>query len=403
MVEEKKTSKFQLTYLAVLLIFVFGGEAGNLNSALQVCIEAWPNVAVSTVRLLSTLAQAVSMIVMIPLGTVVGKKITYKTTVVIGLVLSCIGAVGPYFYAPNFTVVLIFRAIIGIGTGFLSVRNALISLSIPAELQAKYIGYGNLIMNINTTVTNIAVGALSVYGWSTPLLYNFLIIPILIAFLIMFREPTAETNAFGITPDENALKKSAEGERLSYKAVVYAVMQFLATLSLYPLLSGMSTFFAFHNLGSAALAGTVLSVYSFAGMFVNLILPTIKKVFGKFTAPVSFATVAVGQAIFLFFPSVLTAFLGTALCGMGFFVNFSMFYVYNAQVSPASKIALGSSLILTLNQAAMFLSNYYIDITHKIFNLATDIDSSWLGCVIVYAVMVVILTVFNKQLIPEQK
>ena len=389
--------KAMLNYIAILAIYLFSGTGRWENAAIETMAQAWLAVDITLIRMLGTIPFLVSMPIMLVIGGLVGKKISYRACVNIGSLLIIIGGAAPYIYAPSWTAVLIFRGLLGAGVGFYAVRNAALVKSVPYEKQARYIGLGTAMMNICNTVMQTLAGALTKAGWNAPFLVNaFAIIPAVYIFLC-FKEPVEDEPLLSEKEDENLLKN----EKMDYHGWVYAVIQFFSTLSLYPLLSGMSTFLASRNIGSATIAGTVLSVYTLTGFVVNLFLPNVKKIFGKSTPMIMCALVAVGQAIVLFVPNIVATYLGTILCVFGFMANFSLFYIYLGQSVPASKVGFASSLILALNQLSVFLSRYFIVGCHAVFGRATDVESSFIGCIIVYAALALIFA-FGK-LVPEEK
>ena len=112
------------------------------------------------------------------------------------------------------------------------------------------------------------------------------------------------------------------------------------------------------------------------------------------------ALVAAGQAIVLFIPNIVAVYAGTVLCGFGFMANFSLFYIYLGQAVHPSKVGFGSSLILAFNQLSVFLSSYFILACQFVFKRGSDVESAFIGCIIVYAALA-LLFAFGK-LVPEQ-
>ena len=393
----KDTRKAMINYIAILAIFLFSGTGSWENAAIETMANAWPSVDITLIRMIGTIPFLVSMPIMLVIGGLVGKKISYRTCVNIGSLLIIIGGAAPYLYAPSWTMVLVFRGLLGAGVGFYAVRNAALVKTIPYEKQARYIGLGTAMMNICNTVMQTLAGALTNVSWNAPFLVNALAIIPAIYIFICFREPV----------DDEPLASEADGaqavtvnDKMDYHGWIYAVIQFFSTLSLYPLLSGMSTFLASRNIGSATIAGTVLSVYTLTGFVVNLLLPNVKKAFGKATPIVTCALVAIGQAIVLFIPNIVAVYIGTILCGFGFMANFSLFYVYLGKSVPASKVGFASNLILALNQLSVFLSSYYILACQAIFKRSIDVESAFIGCIIIYAALAVLFLV--GKLVPEE-
>lgn len=102
--------------------------------------------------------------------------------------------------------------------------------------------------------------------------------------------------------------------------------------------------------------GTILSCYTFAGAAVNMVISPVMKICGKKSIAAMCVLVVVGTAICLFIPAVPAMIVG---------------------------------VILAMLQFGIFISTYFIVGCHAIFQRATDIESAWMGCLIIYAVMAV--------------
>jgi len=68
---------------------------------------------------------------MVVVGSIVGKKISYRMVNLLAMILCVLGGLVPFFYAPNWPFVLVMRAILGIGVGFYSIRNPLFVKTVP--------------------------------------------------------------------------------------------------------------------------------------------------------------------------------------------------------------------------------------------------------------------------------
>ena len=382
-----------INYIAILAIFLFAGAGSWENAAIDLMAKAWPAVDITWIRWESTLPSLISMPVMLLAGGMVGKKISYRSCVNLGSLMIVLGGALPFFFAPSWAMVLVFRAVLGAGVGFYSVRNAALVKSIPLEKQARYIGLGTAMMNIGNVLMQQLAGILADKGgWNWAFLCNACVLISGIFIFFCFREPAEEGVA--LPTEDNAEKTvSDENAKLDGRAVLYAVMQFTATLVLYPLLSGMATFMAARNLGTASLVGTVLSSYTVAGFVVSFLLPNVRRIFKRKAAPVMYGLCALGMVLVLTAQNIAFVFIGTILCGIGFFANWSLFYIFIGEVVHPAKVGFASSLVLVLNQAAMFLSTYFITACHAIFQRGTDAESAYVGGVIFYVILTVILCI----------
>lgn len=388
-----------LNYVAILSIFFFSGAGMYLTPAIVVFQNAFPSIAMSTIMMVITLPSLVSMPVMLLIGGVVGKKISYKMTCLLGTIFIIIGGVLPYFINSSWIFILVCRAILGVGAGFYGIRNALLIKSVSIEKQAASIGYGMVIATLGGAIIQPLAGALAIskIGWRAPFLIN--LIPVIIILLILFglKEPEKDVIEENIKDG-----KAYDNAKLGWKIIFYTILQLLATVSLFPLLSGMAIFIEAYGLGSAATAGMVISAYTIGGAVSNMILAQILKIFKRFTISFTAVLVILGQAICLYIPSIATAFIGAIIAGFAFMIITGGLQVYNAQVAPPSKVALGSTMILAFLQLAVFLSSYYIDGCNAVFKMkGSYVDSAFFGCIIIYTIIFVftlIVDVSPKQI-----
>lgn len=388
----KRETLSVLNYLAILSVFLFSGAGTFMNAALQTMIEAWPQLSASSVRMVVSLPPLISLPVMLFIGVVVGRKISYRMCAILGTLLIAVGGVAPFFLSSNWALILFFRALLGVGAGFLGMRNALIVRAVPKEKQAAFIGYGSTVMNVGAFIANPIVGILAKYSWKHPFLFDAIAFIPVVIMLLFLREPDAEEEA----SDEGAAEEVKQAEPVStekagftWRLVYYAVMQLLTTAVLYPMLSGLATYVSVKGIADSVLAGTMLSAYSIAGVIANMFIGQIMGATKKFTIGLMCILAALGQAIVLFIPSVPTLFVGVIFAGAAFNIMISVFQVYNGRVAHPSIMSLSSTIILAMLQLGIFASNYFIVACHAVFQRGTDIESSYVGCMIAYIAMAV--------------
>ena len=384
--------KFSLNLLAIIAVFVVAGVGNFQNPAIATFAAAWPGVSETAINNVSTLPALVSLPVMLFIGAVAGKKIKYKPITVFALVISLIGGLGPYFYAPNWTVVLVFRGLLGVGAGCFGVRSAILLSSVPKEYQATYIGIGTGLYSGFNLVLGPVVGALAKISWQTPFLVNGVCLVTLLLVLFFMKEPEHVEEAANET-------QTAVKEKISGRVFMYAILQALATGAMYPLLLGISTFFEVHGIGDAVLAGTATTCYSL-GCLVTMVLGPIQKVFKRYTAFVGYALATLGLALVLFVPGAVTSMIGCVIAGAGFMIGFSMIQIFNGIVCHPSRLAFASTLILVGNQLGVYVSSYIITAFHTVFHLTTSYESAFLGGIVVFAIYAV-LSLLKGVIVPK--
>lgn len=392
-----KTQKYGIVnYIAALLVFSCANLGMLMGAAIDTISQAWPDVSMTSIRMILTLPPLVSLPFMLCIGGIVGKKISYRFCAIVGTLLAFIGGVGPYFIYSSWTIVLVFRALMGVGTGLLVVRNSLLTRCIPKEKLAAYMGYGAAINTLANSGVQALVGILTTYSWRHVFLANGFAIVVVIFMLVFLKEPEKEEDA--PAAESGSVAAAPVGsQRMSWKVYFYIAFQFLGTLTLYPLTACLSSFAADYQITSAAMVGITLSIYALAGAVVNLVINPIKKALGRYTLGLMSLLVAAGYAMVLYIHSFPAMFAGCILAGAGYFVVCTMLQVYNAEETPASRMPFISAVILTMIQLGVFASNYFISGCQAVFHLATEADSSFLGGLIAFAVLGIISIVLRVE------
>ena len=361
--------------MTILLIYFFSGAGNYEGAAIQKCIEAWPGVSTTSIRALITLSSLVSVPVMLLISPLVGKKISYKTLMTGGALLAFTGGVLPFFYAPSWNFILACRILIGIGTGFFGVRNALLLKTVPAEQRNKYVGLGNVAMYSASLISSPLCGLLADWNWKYSFLINGIGLFIAVMILLFLKEPEKAE------PQEVPELMGGEIKHVKISGWVYLLtgMQLLMTGTKYPLLSGMSTLIAERGLGSAALAGTVMSSYTVGAIVGGLLLSWIKKRIGKNAMTLNMILVAAGMFFVYAMPTVWGAFAGSFVTGIAFNTSYAINQIYVANLAPKHQMAFCSTLVFAANNLGVYISSFFINFCQNILHLGSDIESGIVG------------------------
>lgn len=422
------TQKKQLTlmnYAAILSIFLFSGAGSFMNAAVQTMMDAWPELSATTVRMVTSLPSLLSLPITVLIGGIAGKKLSHRFCAIFGTALILLGGIAPFFFYSSWTLILVFRALVGIGVGFVAMRNSLIIKTVPEDKQAAVIGYGSALMNAGGMLSGPIVGLLAGFGWRFPFLFDLLaIIPVMIM-LFYLKEPEKETNNANINPENIINEKSGNidvtnkfnsntdiknptsaPQKNNWRVYYYVIMQFICTAALYPLLSGMSSYMASNEIGSSFVAGLTNSAYNLAGVLISLILNQLVKSLKQYMLPVMCGFFAIGMGIIVFFQNVPMIVVGAVIAGMTFNTMMSLFQLYNGKVATAQTVTFFSTLLIAALSLGNFVSVYFINFCHAIFQRSSDIESTYFGsmiCYIILGVLALVLKVSPEYLEKENK
>ena len=388
----KKQMKL-MNYVAILSIFLFSGAGTFMNAAVQTMMDAWPQLSPTTVRMVTSLPSLLSLPVTILIGSIAGKKLSFRFCAIFGTALIAAAGIAPYFFYQNWYVVLAFRALVGIGVGFVAMRNSLILKSVPESKQAAIVGYGSSLMNLGGMLAAPIVGFLVSFGWQKAFLYDLLALVPVLLMLFWLKEPDAEDMA-DIPVQSAGVPSDLATARTDWRTFFYIIVQFIGTMALFPLLSGMSTYMAAEGIGSAVTAGFAVSAYNLAGVLINLVLSPILKKLGHHVLWVMNLLFAVSMAIIVLLPNVPMVMAGAALAGLTFNTTMSVYQVYNGRTAGRLSTLTSTMLIAALS-LGNFSSVYFINFCHAIFRMSSDIKSTYTGSMIIYLILAVICLVIR--------
>lgn len=164
-----KTVKPISTFTILAMAF-FGMGVGTITPALNAIFVQFSDLPITTLLLVSTLPSLTVIPATLIAGSVAGSKVKYRTLAIIGMTLFVLGGVAPYF-ATDFTVILLERAIFGIGLGIMSpLANSLVMGVYEGDKVASMTGMVTLAMNIGGMVLQFMGGYFAGIGWN----YSFL-------------------------------------------------------------------------------------------------------------------------------------------------------------------------------------------------------------------------------------
>ena len=159
----KKGVLSPLQSISLLAIFFTSMGVATVSPAMAKLAAQFPS---NNYALISTLPTLFIVPTTLWAGAVAGKKIRYRTISLVGILLFLIGGIAPFFLTESFTVLLVCRAVFGIGVGLrASLGNALVMQYYTGKEQADMLGYGNLISNFGGVLLQMVAGSLAEYGW----------------------------------------------------------------------------------------------------------------------------------------------------------------------------------------------------------------------------------------------
>lgn len=338
-----------LPSIAILALFFVGAGGSLVNPALQGLAEFYKSVPFTTLLLVATLPTLVYVPASIIGGSVAGSKIKYRTLALAGLLLWIVGGLAPYFVR-DFAAVLIARTAFGIGLGLISpLGGALVLRMFEGAKRGSMMGYGSALTNggaivFMTTAGYLAAKSVHLVWWAH--LLGVLALIIVALWL----------------PEPEKVEKVAGAPKVPTPFGVwgYAILLFVTTVLMYPMLLSMSTLITTSGLGTAAAAGTVLSTFTIGGFVGSLAFGKVSAVMKRLTIALALFLFGVGMVTIAYGTTLPMLYVGAAIVGLGSGTCFPSVMMLMGKIAPPAVIGGAVGVIMAGTKLAGFVSPYYM-------------------------------------------
>ncbi len=281
-----KPAPKSLQVIAIMSLYFFVPSMGIVLASFASIAAAFPNVPFTTITYLATIVGLAQIPAALFAGWAAGRHFKYKTLTVFSMVLFVLAGTAPYFATSetSFGLILLSRVLFGIALGIFSpIANALIvKLFDEEQKRANMLGFGNVMFNVGAIVTQMLGGFLCLISWQTTFLAHLLGIVALVLVMLFLKEPRQE--------------QDLKGEKVKVPGIAFAYMSIftITLMCTYPLMTLTSMIMAEAGLGDAALAGTLLSLFTVAGAITAALFGAIYRATRKWILPISALVIAVG-------------------------------------------------------------------------------------------------------------
>ena len=335
--------------LAILMMFPMTMGMTVITPAMAVLADHW-GMSVADAAYLSTLSTITTTIMSFIVGTLLGKKLKYRTAAILGSAIFLIGGVGPAFF-DSYTITLVFRAIMGVGIGIITpLGNALILGHFDGDKQSKMLGYGTLLMNFGGLVFQTLGGQLVGMGWNF-VFYGHLfgIVTLVMAFFI--KEPE-----FHEAPQTGPKPKA----KLNKAVIITSIVFFLFNIVNYPAMLNISTIFIDRDIGGADLAAWALNIYTIVGCIGGFAFGAVYAKLKRFTPAFALALSAIGIICVYTSYSFILISVGLGLVGFGFATLMPALTAWIGFASDPRSVASSLGIVMALTNLGAFMSTYYL-------------------------------------------
>lgn len=345
-----KLNKAQVIACLLMIIFVYVNSLPT--PGLAAIGAAFPDVDTMTLQNVVTLPSICGVIGSFLVGPL-AKIVSQKKLFVVVMLLSLISGILPVLI-PNFTVMLVSRAAIGITSGAsLTLGLAFVpALFAPGIDRDKMFGWGTSVGAVGGIAFQTLGGYLANYGWQMPFWGTLVIIPFIIYIWILLPDPGKSPKAEKV-PVEAGQKKTSGFTGYTWALMVVG---FVAPIFFYSFMTNMSLVVVGTGLGDPGLAGLIMSTF-LLGTFINgLVVKWVKGALKSFYFGALFIIWAIAFTILIMVPSVPAYFVGAFLFGVGFgMFNVEIGYRV-AESCPRSSNTMAMSVYTGVNGVGSYLS-----------------------------------------------
>ena len=336
---QKTSKKLTVTILSLSLLTVMAGAA--VASALNVIKEYFVNVNQTLVQMIISIPAlfiALTSLVFPKLS----QKFKAKELVMTGLLLYVVGGCAAGFFS-NIYLVLVFRALVGIGVGIIMpLSTGLLSFYFAPEEQDKLMGYSSAMNQMGGVVATLISGVLAGISWRASfLVYMMGLISIVLCLIFL---PNDKICGHG--------KEKGKGAFKEYYVFIVAIFILMFTFFVYPSVFAIET--AKEGIIPQNLIAVIMAGMDFIAFLGGLSFVHIKKAMGdmtKYVAPAMFLT----GYLFLF---VVGGWIG-AIVGsifIGFANGLGIPFIISCASMKAGKSA--ATTVMPLISMAMYLAQF---------------------------------------------
>ena len=337
-------------YFAANIIFIMS-PAINVMST-----ELFPDKSYTAILLIST----ISSLCMIPGSLVAGailNKIGFKKLAVISL-----GGIAIFGTACAFTnslgLIYVFRGIVGfcLGLGFPLQGTMSLQLFNDKE-RPKYLGWATVSLAAGSVFYMMVSGALADHSARYSFMFHLVALIPMILIVIFLKQPTAEEIAANNVEAPSQVPE--HGKKPGY-AIFTAVMFALVFFAFYTVLLNMSSICAYENIGGAAVAGALLSVYCIGNMCGGFLFNPLSKAAKGLVVPVGLILWIAGTACVAFGHSVFMIVLGALLSGTAVQTVWPGTVNTYSEYVPKDKQSMAVAIFVSGMNIGCFLTTYFI-------------------------------------------
>lgn len=359
---------------------------GGVTPALAVIGASFENTSEITLALLNTMPVLTSIPATFISGKLAGRKLSFRTMMLVGLALLLAGGLSAFF-CKSIGTVLLCRAVFGMGLGISSHVASTFTLCIfSGEKANKQLALNSLSANLGSVLFQLAGGYLRLLGWQyTFLCYLIILIPLCIVYITV--KSSYEGEKTEKRPKEETVKENWNIGGTAF----WCGAIFLYYIGFYVFVNNMSQVIISNGYGTSADVAWVLAVFNLGGLGGGALYRSRLFKLEAYVFLPSLLLCVAGFGCVLLAENLLTLYGAAVLfgCGFGIFMPAGLFFG-GTSVEATQRSSMVSYLNIA-NNLGGFSSAYVLGAISALLGLKGDMTHFYLGLGIFCLLAVVLL------------
>lgn len=334
----------------------------------QIAID-FPQVPQSLVEMLTTIP-ALFIIISVLLSNRIARKIGYKNTVSLGLLIVLISGLIPVFIH-NFWVIFVSRIVFGLGIGlFNSLLVNFITHKYHDDERATMIGFQSAFEGLGGMILTFLVGQLLKIHWQTSFLVYSFALPALLLFTFFVGDIPREPVKYNRKSDSAVIQEKSKNGFKDYSVYGYILLVFISLIFYMTIAVRVTGLMISKDYGNATNGSNVLAFVGIGAMSAGFLFGKVYPKTKEYTISIAFLIMGLSFFLIGLSEKVGVTTLAAMLCGFSFRTFIP--YVFN-KVNSAKGIStnFATALLLVAFNLGTAISPYGIRFLEMIFSVNT--------------------------------
>jgi len=369
---------------AILLLALTDCGVGATTAALATIGAAFPNVSPSLIQMIASVPALFFAIIPTVFYAPITKVFRKRTILVIGVILFVIGGLAPTWINSSIYVILVFRAILGVGLGLITPLGVdLICDLFEGDEQRNMLGYNGAMLGLSALMFQTLGGFLSQVRWEYTFLAYLPAIAFFIFALIFIPEP--EKREVKVAKDVPKVKA-----KLPMAAIFYNIIIFFNGMFFYVAVTNSAFVLITDKIAQPYQIGLMFNGLTFSSILIGLIFGRIFKKIKYYVLTLCLIFGALGLFLCGTTNSIVVFTVGLFFVGFTLSGVISTGYSKMSDIVPPSIQALGIGLVVT----SMNLGEFFQPLVFNFFTVPGR--QPFIIGAILFIVLAVISVIFEK-------